>query len=259
LDHSAYDRLPEHLKPYSDAFKKYGKLDDLLGGFVHSLHLNGKKGLMPLPANADEKTKGEFNARLRELLNVPEKPEGYGVKKPEGISDEAWNSGYVNGALSVLHKHNVSPEAVKELVDFDFRHGSQILAQQEAAKAQALEAAAQDLRTSFGADYDKKIGLAQRAARTFGLEVEDPEIGNNPKVIKFLARVAEGISEDRLVQGGNDANTGMSDKARAEDIINNPSNPLNKAYHDAGDPRHGAALAQVESHMKAWTSRQRRN
>jgi hypothetical protein len=195
---------------------------------------------------------------MRKLNNVPEKPEGYGIKKPDGVPDDQWNGEYVGGILGVLHKHNASPELVQELTKFDGEFASKLRAGGEAAQAETLKKEGEALRTAFGSDFDKKLGQAKRAAATLGLDVNDPAIGNSSKVIIALAKVAEMVSEDKLVSGEGGADFGKSDREKALDIVNNPANPLYKAFHEADHPQHQAAVEQRSMFNKRYHEAQRR-
>lgn len=207
-------------------------------------NLAGKKGLEPLPKDAPPELHAERAALMRKLNNVPEKPDGYGIKKPDTVPDEQWNGEYVNGVLGILHKHHASPELVKELVGFDQTAADGMRSKGEAAQAQARERELATLKQAFGNDYEKRLALAARAAKTLDLDVSDPTIGNNAKVIQALARVADMVSEDKLVAGDDSVSPGLSDRERALSIVNNEADPLYKAYHDTEHPQHAHAVRE---------------
>lgn len=252
INAKAFDALPEHLKAHKDTFAKYQTVDALLGGMGNLANLAGKKGLQPLPKDAPAELVAERQVLMRQLNNTPEKPDGYGIKKPDGTPDEQWNGEYVNGVLGILHKHNASPDLVKELVGFDGEFAGKLRSGSEAQQVQALKQEEAALKEAFGSDYSKKIDAATRAARTLGLDPESDPIFRSSKAVIAMAKVAEMVSEDRLVSGNSDTGFGESDRTKALDIINNESNPLYKAYHDAEHPQHAAALAQVSTFNQRW-------
>ena len=241
LNHAAFDRLPDHLKPHVETFKKYQTVEALLGGMGNLSNLAGKKALAPLPDNAPPEMKAERQALLRQLHGTPEKPEGYGVAKPANIPAEMWDEGYVKDIVGTLHKHNASPALVKELLEVDARHATGKVDRNGQSEAQAYAQEEAALRKAFGPQYNDKVDLAVRAARTLGLEPTDP-IFRNHKVVVAMARVGEMVSEDRLVSADSKGGDGMSDRAKAKDIVTNPSNPLHKAYHNENDPQHDEAV-----------------
>lgn len=221
-------------------------------------NLAGKKGLEPLPKDAPAELVAERTALMRKLNNVPEKPDGYGIKKPDGVPDDQWNGEYVGGVLGILHKHNASPELVQELVKMDQDFAGKLRAGGEAAQAETLKKEGEALRTAFGSDFDKKLGSAKRVAATLGLDVNDPAIGNSSKLIIALSKVADMVSEDKLVSGDGGADFGKGDREKALDIVNNPANPLHKAFHDPDHPQHAAAVEQRSAFNKRWHESQNR-
>ena len=252
IDAKKFDALPDHLKAHKDTFAKYQTVEALLGGMGNLANLAGKKGLEPLPKDAPAELHAERAALMRKLNNVPEKPEGYGIKKPDGVLDDQWNGEYVNGVLGVLHKHNASPELVAELVKLDQDFAGKVRAGGEAAATAALKQEGEALKLTFGSEFDRKLGMAKRAALTLGLDVADPSIGNSSKMIVALAKVAEMVSEDKLVAGDGTPDGGKSDREKALDIINNETNPLYKAYHAPEHPQHAHAVAQRSMFNKRW-------
>jgi hypothetical protein len=241
IDSKKFDALPEHLKPHRGVFAKYQTVEALLGGMANLANLAGKKALAPLPENATAEAKAERAALMRSLNGVPEKPEGYNVKRPADVPQEYWSDAYVGGVLGILHKHNASPQLVQELIAFDTGITKQNMAKAGQNEVQSLAAEQAALRKEFGPQYDDKLDLAQRAARTLGLQPDDP-LFRNHKMVVAMARVGEMISEDRLVSGDGRSGDTMSDRQKARDIVTNAANPLHKAYHDANDPRHDEAV-----------------
>lgn len=249
IDKSAYERLPEHLKPFKDTLAKYDTDEALLTAFAHQSTLIGKKGLMPLPPGASEKDKAEFNARLREVLRVPEKPEGYGITKPKDVPDDQWNGDYVKGVTEIAHKHNISPEAMQELVKFDSEFAGKARATSEGSMQKQLDTEKSQLQQKWGNDFGANVALATRAARTAGLDPETDPIFRNARVVEAFAKFGAMVSDDKLVAGGTSAASAASDEAKAQDIISNKANPMNAAYHNERDPLHMQARQQVEQHF----------
>jgi hypothetical protein len=247
IDKSVYDRLPDHLKPHADLFKRYDKDEDILGALAHQASLVGKKGLMPLPPGASDKDKAEFNARIREIMRVPEKPEGYGLKRPENVPAELWNDDYAKGVSEIAHKHNVSPDALSELAKFDSEFAVKSHGASQAQIQKQLDEGKAALQSEWAGDFGKNVSLAARAARTAGLDPETHPAFRNADVVKAFAKFGAMVSSDSLVSGEGAGNTGGDDTQKALDIINNKANPLNAAYWNDQDPQHTHAKSQVEA------------
>ena len=256
MNAAKFDALPAHLKAHKDTFAKYQTVEALLGGFANVASLAGKKALAPLPADASPEAKAERAKLMAQLNNVPEKPEGYGFKRPDSIPEAQWSQAYADGVAGILHKHQISPEAAKELMEFDAKHAGEMLGKVQAGQAANAAAEAKALKEAWGDNYAKNVDLAVRGAKTLGMDPTDP-IFANAKVVQMVAKFAGMVSEERLVQGESSANAGMDDRAKALDILNNPSNPLHKAYHDSGHPQHGEAVAARSRFNQAWLDKQR--
>lgn len=264
IDPKAYDRLPAELAPYKDTLARFKTAPELIAGMVHSISLNGKKGLMPLPENASEQERAEWSGRLRGLLGVPDKPEGYGVKKPEALPAELWNEPYVNTMTGILHKHNASPALVRELLEADAKQGISSSGDFQARQAKEIEGERAKIQKAWGSEAPQKLTGAMKMAKVMGLDINDPRIGNNAAVIIGLANAAGMFSEDTLVRaGGGDgagnALVGSGDPRQASlSIKRDPANPLHAAYHDSHHPRHKEALNKVFALDGAYAEQQKR-
>jgi hypothetical protein len=257
LNAAKFDALPSHLKPHKATFEKYQTMEALLGGMSNLAQLAGKKALAPLPPDATPEAKAERAKLMASLNNVPEKPDGYGIKRPDSIPEAQWDQEYADGVAAILHKHAISPEAARELFEFDMQKATARgqLTEKQAAEAHAAEVT--KLKEAFGQDFGKKIDLAVRAAKTAGVDPTSP-IFANAEVVKMAAKFGELVSESQLVNGETSANLGQSDRDKALDIINNPANPMHKAYHDANHPQHAQAVEMRSRLNQAWIDKQRK-
>lgn len=255
LDSTKFDGLPSHLKQHKETFSKYQTVEALLGGMGNLAHLAGRKALAPLPADATDEAKAERAKLMAGLNNTPEKPEGYGFNKPDAVPDSAWDQEYVNGVAGILHKFQASPELAKALMDHDLAHLSKVSASTEANMQAAAAAEMKTLKDTWGNDYSKNLELAVRGAKTAGIDPNDPLFAS-AKVVMMAAKFAGMVSEDRLVSGQSDGMGGQDDRAKALDIVNNPSNPMYKAYHDVNDPRHSEAVAAKSRLNQSWLAKQ---
>lgn len=241
IDKTAFDRLPDHLKPHAEVFKKYETIDAMLSGFGNSHALASKKQLTPLAADAPDNIRAERKALLDGVLGVPKESKGYGIARPEALPEEHWDGALADKFAAVAHKHSMSPDAVKEIMGL----------QLESTQAQLQKG--QQLETEFFANQDKAFAaevqkrglavdkateLATRAAATLGIDPKSP-IFKNSDVRLALLRFTNLVSEDKLIKG--DAADGMGGAdllAQARDIAGNPTNPKYKAYHDQNHPQH---------------------
>lgn len=256
LNKTALDALPDRVKPYKASLEKFNNLEDVLFTFGHSESLNGRKGLLPLPAHATDNDRAEFRKRLGEVLGVPEKPEGYGLKKPDGIPDERWNQAYVDGVTKIAHKHAISPQAMAELMEFDQAQAGEIYAQSEARQAETQKTLVANLQKEWGVNYDRNLSMAFRMAQTLGMDTDDPMLGNHEGIIKALSKAAGLVSEDKLVTGDS-AGAGPTPTDRIMAIMNDPKDPLYAPYRDANHPNHRQATDLVMELTKQESARKK--
>lgn len=224
--------LPEALKPAEATLSKYRSVADLAQAH-HSLQtLLGKKANAIIPIN--EKSTPEEIAAYRKALGVPEKPEEYKLKPeklPEGVG---WNDDNGKALAALAHKHNITPAAAKEIVQYmlDGRskeaQESVLQTQQRVQQEHAKNVGA--LQDLWKGDFEKNITLATRAALTVGLDPKHPGLAD-PEIVKAFVRFGQSMSEDKLVRGDqqNGGNFG-SPGALAKDIMTNPQNPMYARY-----------------------------
>lgn len=236
-------RLPDDLKPYEGSIKKFEgtSIGDVLKSYGE---LEKKLGSRVAPPGPDAKP--EEIAAWRKTVGAPEKPDDYKIEKPENVPAEMWNAELVKGFQGVAHELHLSPAQAGKLAEW--WNGQQMGAHQKFQQDAAAnrEALAGTLKTEWGDKYEANLKGAQYVAGLAKIDVNDPEIGDNPAVIKALASVAALISEDKQVTGGQGGST-LTYKQQAEDISTNKSNPRYDDYHGKNGPERQAA-AQKEMH-----------
>lgn len=176
----------------------------------------GAKGvIIPGPnATADEK-----NAYYK-ALGRPDKPEEYGFTKPATIKvgdkdmpvpDVAWDAKRAQSWQAKLHEMGVPKDTANRIMSAALEESVTGLSSIQESQAQILATSKAALQKEWGADYDKNMGAAMRAAETFGgAELRNhPGLGNDPIFIKAMAKAGAAIAERPGVgtrqQAGNDS------------------------------------------------------
>ena len=256
--------LSDEDKGLAKFFGKYAGAKDpekaMLQGVKNLQYLAGQKALEPLPDDAPDSVKDERRQLMAKLNGVPETPEGYGIKKPETLPDGVyWPEESVGAYAGIFHKHNASPELVKEILELHTKtlEGAEVQIEQQITAQRTEEMG--KLKTEFGDRTNQVLTKAMRGAMTLGLtEDEAKALGTSAASIKALAKVVDLVSEDRLaVDAGAGSNVGGSYREKALDIVTNPNNPLHKAYHDTGHPKHEEAVAQRSELNRKWHATKR--
>lgn len=205
LDKAALDKLPDSLKGFKATLEQFSDLDGVISAFQHNKSLVGKKGLAPLREGASDVEKAEHRKILAQVNGVPEKPEGYGIKRPDNIPEDLWDQGYVDAMTQLFHEEAVSPAAVQRLVA---KHNELIQAAVTKSESQDAEAHVasftadnKKLDDAFGFQRAELSKMAERAARYFGVDPSSPGFNRNPDFIIAMAKVAQRIKEPEFVQG----------------------------------------------------------
>jgi len=186
----------------SHTLSKYKNVDEAMKAFRHTTGLVGAKGLLPLPATATPQEREAFNKRLGEVLGIPKDAAGYGIKKPDDMPAEAWSDEHATAVAEIARKNNIPPAAMQELVAAQTEFVKKSVITQQQAQEQATQQAFGELQQEWGDRYNANLVLAARSAKTLGLNVDDPTIGNNPAMIRAMHKFASLVSEHTLVTGG---------------------------------------------------------
>lgn len=261
INKTAWDKAPEAFKPYVPTFQKYNDLESLLLGFGNASQFAGRKALLPLPDNAPPEARAEMEAHLRSLNRVPEKPEGYGLKRPEDLPEEAWNPQLAQEFSALAHKHAISPQAVSELMAMQVGSTKSLIAQAQAQQAAYFSEqgkAIDQLAQSKNMTRERANDVAKRGADLLGISLENPGF-QTVEIYSACLKAAELMgSEGKLVSGDAPESSAMDERGLALDIMNNPQNPLHKAYNDPMNPVHKHARAKVDAYYEAWGKKQNR-
>ena len=140
----------------------------------------------------------------QEEPGAPEKYEDFQV--PEGV---ALDEGIMNDFVARAKELNLSQEKAQEMVDLGVKVLDNAMEAQREQYAQLRQQWVEELKTDQefgGSNFDKTVEQAQQALRKFGDEsltelLEETGYGDNPALIKFLARITKATSEDNSASG----------------------------------------------------------
>jgi hypothetical protein len=172
-------------------------------------------------------------AAFKEALTLPELPEGMSLE--DGVLDKAINFAMDKG---------YGPEALADFLAFDLERASMETAANETADFAKLGAAKDIINGVVGEqNYDMTVADAQFVSESLALPLESADLLNQPNLIIALSKLRSSLSEGTLkgaTLGGVEV-SGGSKLAQASDIISNPANALNAAFHDNSHPQFQAA------------------
>lgn len=143
-------------------------------------------------------------ANFRRAIGVPDAPEGYGLKKPEKVGDlvvpeAVWDETRAGEFTKLAHELGLTAKQVQALSDFELRWVIGGMQATETQAQAAQEASVAALKKEWGGNYDGNLALARRAAEAYGGKelIEHPALGNDPVLIKALAKIGATITEKR--------------------------------------------------------------
>jgi hypothetical protein len=227
------DRLPAELSDAKATLGKYRNVNDVFKSHFHLQQTLGRKANAVVLPN--EKSTPEEVAEFRKAMGIPESADQYDLSvEVEGVPEAGkWTADMLKPFAEIAHKHNVPPSAMKDIV-------SQI-AQVEQNRLEAATGMLEErlkegetlLKKEYGANYGRNIDRATRAATSLGLDVNSPGL-SDPQVVKALVRVADLLSEDKLINADVAPSLQLA-STKAKDIQTNPANPMYARYQE-GDP-----------------------
>ena len=233
--------LPEELQA-DETLNNIRDIPSMAKMLVNAQKMVGKDKVVLPGADA---TPEDYQSFYRSL-GVPDSPDKYGLKKPEDFpEDMPFDEAQVKEYAEVAHKNGLMPSQVKALYDWYNEKTQTTYKNVSLAEADAREKAEQVLKDEWGEQYSELLNKAQKAIAAYIPQEERdflkrPEIGNNPIIIKALAKVGEGLSEDQLALS-DEPDTGASAQAEINRIMGDP----NHAYHNKSAPGHRAAVNEV--------------
>lgn len=193
-----YEQLPPEFSPHHSQLGTFKDVAGLAKSYIH-MRANG-------PSYPGTNATEEDVARFRQIAQVPEKPEGYGIAKPESLPEGLeWDDNVVNRVLQVAHKHHVPAAALKAIIaEHTAIEGERAAAYKDAsAKAQqdAQNELVNEWRGDFEANSSKARHMAGVLANNAGIPEDSPalaQLANNPAFAKLMMQVTKLTGEDGM-------------------------------------------------------------
>jgi hypothetical protein len=201
------DGLPKEL---ASRVSKFQSPEELAKGYVNlETKVRGWPG-----DDATEEAKQEYYKRVAR----PDTPDGYQIEAvplPDGIE-------YAEGSdarfKKACHEAGLSPAQAKTLYKVATQEIADGYRDALAEQAKGRETASQELRKTWGKEYDSNLALvgqvgARFAAPSLLKKWDDSGIGNDPDHLAFLAQIGRSMSEGTLQGGSGMGNNGIQQSA----------------------------------------------
>ncbi len=239
-----YDSLPQEIKDNA-TLKQFKDVGSLAKSYLHANSLIGKKGVIPPGEKATDEEMDQFYTSLgRPPIDK------YEIKPPQG---KDVNPKAVEWFKENAFKLGLLPKQAQTLLEKYTEFESAQVG--EMSKAKQLEQGKQleSLKTEWGQGYGKQVAMARLAVKELGGEgftqyLEKTGLGNDPEVIKFMAKAGKLLGEDKL-RGEDVGQFGKTPK-EIQSEINKIRETPNHAYYDKSHPGHNTAVLQMEELYK---------
>lgn len=246
--------IPENWKEILDesirgeaSLQTVNSVQDLAKSFVNAQKMIGADKVQ-LPNKYDDGT------QLRNVLNklgLSEKLEEYDIA-PKDIPIDENNKDYFDKFKQQAHKLGILPAQAKEM--FKFMHTESL--EQDNAIVKQIEVEQQEaintLQKEWGAAFESKVNLAKQATKFLAgsddvlySTLTSPQYGNNPAIVKVLAKFGEMMAEDKIITGvpkDDMAKSPGEAQKEIQTIYGDKTHPYNNKDH----PRHQAAIKEMQ-------------
>lgn len=233
--------LPPGLRDHP-ALARVKDLTALAKEHVNLQGLIGRKGLIP---PGDDAPAAEID-RFHAALGRPENPTDYAFAAPPDLPAGAYDQQLAGAFAEAAHQAGLSSRQAHALHDWFVERARAGLAGRDATASDAARLAEGELRHEWGAEYDRKMEEARRAARSFAddvaIEKLDTALGS-VAVARLFQRIGAAFGEDSFTGGAPRLSAGPSE-ARAE--INRVLADAGHPYWDRLHPDHKTAVARMQ-------------
>lgn len=166
----------------------------------------------PLPKDATP----EQIAEWRKGNGIPEKPEGYFEKLPNGLVIGAEDKPMFDAVAAKLHARNVPPEVIHDLAEWYYGTQDEAIAKATEKDKQEAAAATDALRQDWGQDYRANINVAMSFLDSLGADLkgqvmdatlpDGSRLFNNTNFVKWMvAQAREANPAAHIVPAGTDS------------------------------------------------------
>jgi hypothetical protein len=237
------ESLPEDLRA-DRSLEGIRDLRGLASGYVNAQKLIGQKTINAIPG--DDATPEQRQSFMR-ALGVPEKPEDYGLKKPEKLPEGmAYNDELQKEFAGKAHELGFTAKQAQGLLEWFNGKGVGEFETMQQRMGERRTQAETELKKEWGKAYDGNLELANRVIRDLGVaEILKAEgLDNSPELAKMFVAIAKRTGEDTNIKAAGSGNMLMS-PGDAKQKISGMQNDRNNPYWQADHPNHQAAVDEM--------------
>jgi hypothetical protein len=196
------------------------------------------EGMVKVPG---ENATPEERAAFYRSIGAPEKPEDYGIAKPDDLPEGVtWDDNLAASFAAKAASLGLTKQQAKELQAFQLENVKQSQTQMRAAAENALKLEKEELTKTFGAGLDAAVVAAQKVGALPDINIPkeafDPSHNDfwGVSALSAFSKLAAKIGEHALHSGSGASAGGEITLAEAKNIMNNKDHPLHAKWN-AGD------------------------
>lgn len=245
--------LPEKFRA-DPSFRDIKNFEGLVSSYAGAAKMVGmdKGRVLAVPGDDDAAAWDNFfNSAGR-----PESADKYTVPKLANGEYSAEAQAFQKQLLPMLHKAGLTQKQLNAIVPaWNEMQAGQAKAAKDAEAAQ-LQQTTSALKTEFGAAYDERLGLAQKAIQhltgelklgdALTKELDATKLGNNPALFKLFAHFGSQLQEDGVLgKGGGGGSGALSPSEAKQQLSALERDAANiEALRDRKHPKHEELQAQ---------------
>lgn len=190
--------LPEEYRQ-DPTFARFNNWNDVAKSYHHAAKMVGmdKNQLLTLPKDDSP----EAWEPIYKAIGKPDAPEGYGFDKYKDVIPPEELGEYAK----LAHETGMGSKQFDALVGRFVEQTTMFKKQQAEQMERQVSEWQETVKKEYGAAYDEKIAFAQKAVEKFGLSdviKSNPEIFENPAIIKAFVEIGEKTSEGMVLANG---------------------------------------------------------
>ena len=225
------------------SIEKFTEIDALAKSYINATKMIGQDKIVIPTKNSTQETWEEAYTKL----GRPESPEKYNfdVKSDVVNMDES----AIKSFAEQSHKLGLNNKQAEGILDF-YKNNMEGSAQQAKIDTETAQSQSeQELRQEWGRDFDGKVKQAGALAKAnINPEVLDMtlsngiRLGDHPEIIKGFAKIADMMSEDKIVATESENVNTIAD---IETEISTITNDTDGPYWNKQHPDHDKVVQQV--------------
>jgi hypothetical protein len=235
------DKLSEEYRPTA---ANYRDLPSLVKSLVETKRMASGKldGYIKVPG---EGATPEEVAAYRKAQGVPDAPDGYELKKPDGELGNFYNEEEVKAFAAKAAELGLTKAQAAGLMEMRLNISKEYDDREREEGRAFLAERDKTFTEAWGTKKDAELVDAQRMLLTLDHSLK-PELVNflEPKLVVALAAFAKKLNPDTMVAKEQFENK-LSPTSMSNDIVTNKSNPDYEAFHNPRHPNHAAVKQKV--------------